>query len=237
MSLVNPVEHYLQAMSHLQSTDQFKPQQWPFVTISREAGACGHTVAEALLQAVRDEKAQGAWADWQIFDQRLCELVLEKKDLQVSLDALLEERYQNQIGEFVLELFGRQSPQDLVVKRVAETVRSLAMLGKAIIVGRAGAFITRDLPGGVHIRLVAPEAFRVRTLMQQEGISEAEAKTLMVQRDLNRHRLLKNHFHAAIEDPLLYDAVWNMERVSVDTVVAATLELIRARQQTHAYKS
>ncbi|MEZ5589503.1 MAG: hypothetical protein R3F53_01815 [Gammaproteobacteria bacterium] len=144
MSLVNPVEHYLQAMSHLQTTDQFKPQQWPFVTISREmkreAGACGHTVAEALLQAVRGEKAQGAvWDDWQVFDQRLCELVLENKDLQVSLDALLEERYQNQIGEFVLELFGRQSPQDLVVKRVSETVRSLAMLGKAIIVGRAGA--------------------------------------------------------------------------------------------------
>jgi len=235
MASISSVEHYLHGMSQLRSDEQLKPKLLPFVTISRQAGAGGHTVAETLLRKLEEySQLDNSWAGWQVFDQRLCELVLEKKDLKVSLDALLEERYQNQIGEFVLELFGRQSPQDLVIKRVAETVRSLAMLGKAIIVGRAGAFVTRDLPVGVHIRLVAPDPFRIRTLMQQEGISESEAKKLMSQRDQNRERLLKNHFNAEIEEPLLYDVVWNTERVAAETIAAATVELIRAQQRAHA---
>ena len=230
MTLVNPVAHYLHAMSHLQASDQTKPQQWPFVTISRQAGAGGHTVAKTILKIIQKQDEQEAgWDGWHVFDQQICEMVLEDKALNVSLESLLEERYQTQIGEFVLELFGRQSPQDLVIKRVAKTVRSLATLGKAIIVGRAGAFITRDLAAGVHIRLVASEAFRIQTLMQQEGISKDAAKALMIQRDQNRKRLLKSHFNAAIEDPLLYHAVWNMDRLSAETVAAATLELIRAQ--------
>ena len=49
-----------------------------------------------------------------------------------------------------------------IVNNDINGVRALAEVGRVIIVGRGGVFITRDLPGGIHVRLVAPREWRVR---------------------------------------------------------------------------
>ena len=89
-----------------------------------------------------------------------------------------------------------------VYRRVASTIRALAGAGRAVIVGRGGAFITADLAAGIHVRIVAPAEFRVREMARRLGIS-ADAAADVVREILNNQgrpslfQMLATAFHCA----------------------------------------
>ena len=65
---------------------------YPFVTISREAGAGGHTLAYVLLTDFAGDHDQDLFGGWHVFDRELCEVIVQDHRFQNSLDALLAER-------------------------------------------------------------------------------------------------------------------------------------------------
>ena len=67
----------------------------------------------------------------------------------------MTEEYRTRAEDFVSVLLGK-SFQDEVQKKISVAIRELALVGKAILIGRGGACITGDLHPGVHVRLVAP---------------------------------------------------------------------------------
>lgn len=205
-----------------------KPGRRPFVTISRQAGAGGRTLAYALAAALERE-SEPLWRDWKIFDQELCRRVAEDERLRVSLESLLSEEYLTPIGDFMAQLLAGSSPQEAVVRRLFRTIRTLACAGKAIIVGRAGCLVTKGLPAGVHVRLVAPLDWRVRRIERQMGLTREEARRLAARQDESRALLFKARFHRDIEDPLLYDAVFDTERARFDEVAAGVVGLLKTR--------
>jgi cytidylate kinase len=97
-----------------------------------------------------------------------------------------------------------------------------------IIVGRAGASLTRHLPGGLHLRLVASLPARVRRMMAVKDVSEKEARRAVAERDRARADLVESYFHRDINDPLLYDMVWNTETMAPDVIAATTLRGVEA---------
>lgn len=199
----------------------------PFITISRQAGAGGHSAASAILNAFITKGAE-PFNDWQIFDRTLAEGSADNPEIETALPELFQD-YHSQIGEFVLGLFGRQVPQDLRQMRLSRVIRSVAMLGRVIIVGYGGAEVSRDLRNGVHLRLVAPEPVRVQRIMAEQQVGEAEARQIVHNRDRERARMVKDHFGIDIDDPLRYDAIWNTATVSLETIAAATIGLIESR--------
>lgn len=205
----------------------------PFVTISRAAGAGGHTLAETLAKVMEQEQDTGLFRGWQVLDRTLCEILLQDSGLDVSMRSLLAEEYRSQIQEFVLGLFGHGTDQYLVIKKMFETIRSLATVGKVIIVGRGGSQAARKLELGVHVRLVAPEPLRVQRMVQLLGRSEEETKRIIHKQDQDRARLLKSHFRADIDDPLLYDAVYNTGVVSFEAIAHAIIAIIKQRVKEH----
>jgi cytidylate kinase len=119
--------------------------------------------------------------------------------------------------------------QDYVMARVFRVVRILATMGKAIIVGRGGANVTRDLPMGVRLRLVAPEADRIAGVMSYYALPEKEARSYAKKLDNGRARLIRTHFDADIDDPTNYDAIWNTGFASIDEIAETVVMLIRRR--------
>ena len=178
----------------------------PFVTISRQTGAGGHTLANTLLEAMRQERGDPLFEGWQVFDRELCEKLLEDPKLNVSLRSLMTEAYRSQIEDAVFSLLGHLTPQEVVVKKLFDAIRTLATLGRVIIVGRAGACVTRGLPDGVHVRLVASEPIRIRRMMELFHLSEVVAREMVDKQDRDRTRLVRDYFYRDIHDPLLYDA-------------------------------
>ncbi len=163
-----------------------------------------------------------------MFDERLAELVAENPSLKVSLRGLAEEEFASGIQDMVSTWIGGLSPQSAVVGHLFKVIRSLAAAGKVIIVGRAGACLTRRLPGGLHLRLVSSFPTRVRRMMTVKSLSEKDARRAVAERDRARASLVKNYFHREIDDPLLYDMVWNTESVAPEVIAATTLRGVEA---------
>jgi len=206
-----------------------EPRPQPFITISRQAGAGGHSLADAILEAFAAHDDRELFAGWKVFDQRLCEIVAEDPRYASSIDAMQEEEYRSRTDEFFRQMMGTQLHQDVVMNRVFRVVRALATLGKAVIVGRGGSQVTKGMPYRVALRLVAPEDHRLHRLMEIHDLNERAARDLMKKRDTHRARLLKTNFQIDVGDPNHYDATWNTATVSYEDIAAAVVVLVKQR--------
>ncbi len=197
----------------------------PFVTISRESGAGGQQLAQLLLQALH-QQSEPVFQGWQIFDESLCELVAKDEKLSVSLENLLDETSLNAVEDLVSTMVGK-SPQRDVHSRLVAVVRELGLVGKAIIVGRGGSAITRDIEPGIHLRLRAPLAVRVERKRRQAHGKVNDVEKWVVERDRARRTLVKRLCREEIDDPLLYDVTWNTESVPLEVIANSVVDWIR----------
>ena len=199
----------------------------PFVTISRQAGAGGHLLADTLVDLFSRQDDEWLFGGWQVFDRQLCEIVADDPAHTASLSSLLAEEYRTKTDEFFRQLLGQSIDQDLLMHRVFRVVGAVASIGKCIIVGRAGSEVTRHLDTGISVRLVAPEEARIRGVMDYYELDEREARDRARKLDGSRSRLLKKHFRVDIDDPTRYDLVWNTERASVAMLGEALMGALR----------
>ncbi len=201
----------------------------PFVTISREAGAGGHTLALAILKELKKEESNPLFRGWNLCNQEICRKMAEDPELSVSVESLLKNEYRSALEDMLKELIAGESPQDRVIRKMFKQIRVMAGFGKVVLVGRGGACLTRDFPLGIHLRLVAPEAVRVKRMQELLQVSEKQARETMHEQDKGRAKLIGTWFNKDIRDPLLYDAVWNTGKVPVEDIAKATVQLIRQR--------
>jgi cytidylate kinase len=135
----------------------------------------------------------------------------------------LEEKSRNWIDRLLVS--GPQSDFG-VYQRVAGTIRAVSELGGAIVVGRGGVFITRDLPGGIHIRLVAPRRDRVRRVAEKRGLSEAAAEAYVRETDLGRANFYRNRFPGVRLGAETFHATFNTARVPPEVVARCVAVLV-----------
>ena len=76
----------------------------PFVTISRQAGAGGHTLARDVVRAVEKDLPGELGEGWEVFDHRLCLLIAQDPDLSASFNTLLAEGYRSEISITIEEM-------------------------------------------------------------------------------------------------------------------------------------
>jgi hypothetical protein len=201
----------------------------PFVTISRLAGAGGEAIGTALARHLsRDTELCGA-SGWQVHDGDVCAEIAADPALASRLEDLVREVYRPGLEEFLQHGQRPAGGQPIPLYRVFRTMRHLAVVGQGVLIGRAGVMLTRDLPAGVHIRLIAPREVRLERMRGRFGLTRDRALEALGEQDESRARLFLEYFQRQIDDPLLYDAVWNTARVTIDAVVEATVRLVRDR--------
>lgn len=235
MSPANPIERFLHG--HLYGPQgEGSPRLArirPFVTISRQTGAGGHSLANKLIETFDQQEDKEVFGNWDMFDQKLVAMVADDPDLTVSMESLLGEQYHSGADDFFRQILSSTTHQDIVMDRMFRLVRLLAEVGHAVIVGRGGSEVTRGLGPAVSVRLIAPEPVRIKRLMELHGSNEKKAKELLDKNDRGRARLLKRHFRVDIDDPLLYDAVWNTDEVPFDALAEAIVALLRNRAEKY----
>ena len=218
--IANP--RYDQCLSFLNT--QIKPSakppakvatQFRSVTLSREAGSGGNSVAERLtkLLSEHDRKAPRPWT---LFDRNLVEKVLEDHQLPGRLAKFFPEDRLTELQDIMDEVFGLRPTSWTLVQQASETILQLAALGNVVLVGRAGNIVTRKLPDVLHVRLVGSLEIRARRMAENRGMTRKSALDFIHQEDVGRRRYLKKYFGADIDDPLLYHLVINTDRVSIE---------------------
>lgn len=200
---------------------------FPFVTISCLAGAGGNTLATTLDEKIRKLHAEPLFRGWQHFSQELCQLVGQDPALKNVVDSLKHTEYHSHAEDILSQLIYGGASQDLVVKKMFHLMRTFALHGKVILVGRGSTPLTRDLPMGIHVRLEAAFESRVKRMMNAFNLDQKTARATVEEKDKAKAELIKTFFHKDIRDPLLYDVVWNTDRVSIEEIAEVLIELIR----------
>jgi cytidylate kinase len=117
----------------------------------------------------------------------------------------------------------------LVVRKLAEVIRSLAIHGHAVLVGRGSWLVTQDLKTALHVRLVAPRGWRVYKIASTRELTHDEAEALVSRREKEREQFLKTYFVQDPAHPFYHDLVLDNARFNLDQMVEIILCALAAR--------
>jgi cytidylate kinase len=226
MNQADVVRRYL----HEPRDVDFHDTGFPFITISRQAGTEAHALGRFIIMRLAKYDDLDLKSGWDLFDQKLCALIAQNKSLEADYDTLVNEGYRaDGIQRMVYEMLIGTSQQYKIQKKIEEVVHLLARLGKVVIIGRGGFHLTRGMPGGIHVRLVAPLSHRVLDVMEHDKIPEDQARQKIKKADEERAGFLKRQYGCDPDDPTQFDFVCNVARVPVPEIVETIAELVRRR--------
>jgi len=187
----------------------------PFITLSHETCAGATTVAHHLLPLL-NEHVSVPGRSWILLEKDLISQALDLHHLPARLADYLPEDRRSEIKGLIGEMIGLHPPLWELEHQVAEAILKLARLGCVILSGRAAHQITRGLPGGVHLRLVAPLECRIQRAQQMLGCMRDAPSQYVRDNDSARERHLQTQFELNINDAHLYDVIINTERITAD---------------------
>lgn len=110
---------------------------------------------------------------------------------------------------------------------IEQAIREQAEKGEAVIVGRGGQATLRDMPGILHVLIIAPEADRIRRLAQRMELNETDAQRMVRESDKQRSLYLKHYSHANWLDASLYDLTIDTGKLPVECAVDIICEAAR----------
>jgi cytidylate kinase len=192
------------------------------VTISREAGARGGTIARKV----------GEFLGWQVFDQEMLDYLVQDVAGRAQLLADVPDTARAWADSHLANLQngGHLVGDDPQTVEMFRLILNVAARGDAVIVGRGAGFV---LPpeSTVHVRIVSPFEARVSYLAQWLRLSREEAAAEARSRDDRRAKFLARSLRRDPNDPTAYDAVVNATRLGVEATAQFIGWAVRTKQQ------
>jgi cytidylate kinase len=202
------------------------------ITISRQYGAGGSEVARRVAAAL----------EWSLVDNEFVEQVARRAGLPPEEVADREERVLSFLERLSLtmassapELFppetGTAENRDevMVVRMTESLVAELAEEGRAVLVGRAAPAVLGQGGDAIHVKLVAPVAFRLEQVCRRLSLEPKEAREVLKGTDKNRARYHREYYDRDWDDPVNYDMVLNTGRLGFEG--ATSVIVARARER------
>ncbi len=169
------------------------------ITISREAGARGSTIAQQA----------GAKLGWQVYPQDLLEFVTQdaaaRQEILQGLPPGAAAWAEDQLQRLVRAEAISSNPSVIDLVRV---LLQLGARGEAVLVGRGAGCI---LPAHttLNVRLVAPPEDRIAYMAQWLRLTDEEAAEHVRRLDQRRTEFIRTHFHRDPSDAHQYDLTLN----------------------------
>jgi len=220
-------------MSQGRTTQRTKEREMPIVTISRQYGAGGSSVAALLASDLKAE----------VVDKKLIEVVAGRLSMRPSEVEAEAERPRSLIDRLVRSFSSLEpslgagwappyadplfDPRREVIHLTEQVIREVASHGNVVIVGRGAGFVLRDVPGIFRVFLRAPGDVRARRLVERLGLTESEARRTMHETDSNRAAYIKQLYGHDWCDPDEYDLIVNTGRIGYEAASAMILVGIR----------
>ncbi len=185
------------------------------ITISRQIGSLGDEIAKALVDRLGYER---------IAKSRIGAILSEYGFSASDVDKYDETK------PTLLQHLSKQKKSFEHLLRAA--IYEYAAQDNVVIVGRGAQVILREIPGTLHVRVIAPYATRVNRLMEQKGGGRKDAQWDIQQSDRNSSGYIHTYFNADWEDSGLYDLVLNTRSLALNHCV----EMIAATVRSDEYK-
>ncbi len=203
------------------------PENFPFVTISRQFGcqgaALGHRLAEILNERTRSP------VPWVVYDHELLDKVAGELQLTREIIDSVDDRRRDEMSELFDAMIIKRVADAVVIRKLAEIVRSLALQGRVVLIGRGCYWTTRDLNMGLHVRLVAPTAWRVERFGRSRELSPAQAEKVVAEGQRQRQKYLQTFFAQDPGETIRHDLVIDNSRFRNDQMAQIVSAAVGAR--------
>jgi cytidylate kinase len=198
------------------------------ITISRQYGAGGSDVARRVARAL----------GWSVVDNELVEQVAQRAGIPMAEVAERDERAPGFV-ERLTRTLAAATPElfpppegtvadldEATLVRITESVvGEMAGRGRVVLVGRAAPAVLGQQEDALHVKLVAPRAFRIHAASQRLGMDPAEVVKIVDDTDAMRARYHREYYNREWSDPLNYHMVLNTGALGL----AGAAEVIVAR--------
>lgn len=182
------------------------------ITISREYGAGGSTVASLVAERLR----------WRLVDNQVVEEVARRAGMDAADVARREERGPSFIERLARaltvatpELIGPdpveppEADESRLVRITEQVVTDACEEGDAVLVGRAAVALLGRRQDAFHVRLIAPLDHRARVIADRLSVGEEEARKRIREVDDNRARYHQQYYDRDWRDARNYHMTLN----------------------------
>jgi len=198
-----------------------KKEPGPVITISRQTGCGARGIASAICQELNKRKPTVKNENqWRYISREILLESAEKLNLDPeALQHVVNDKDRGIMDQIVGALSTHSFKSDQkILKTVHEVIRQFGQRGKVVIIGRGGASICGDIKQSIHIRLVAPEEWRIAEIARRLDFNKAYASEYVRKRDAERE-LLITRLLGKKPDSLAFDLEINRSRFT-DTQLA-----------------
>lgn len=200
----------------------------PIITISRQTGCDAVATAKKLVDLLNSEynTTKWHWVDKQI----LIEAARELNTDSARVKAYLERSEFSALSEMINAISGDYISDEKIKKSIQKVVASICRGGYAVLVGRGGVSITRNIEKALHIRLVAPFYWRVENIIKKRQYGIEDAEEFIIDTDEKRYNIILNFLDKKpLNIDYLFDASINRSSYTVDQMADIILHLFKKR--------
>ena len=199
------------------------------ITISREFGAGGSSVASALSRKL----------GWPVLDTDLAQRVAERMQVAREVVERLDEHppsFMARIARVLLVSHPEMSSaapevdvadEEAIADAARAVIEDAGRTPPLIVVGHGGQVIFRRRSGTLHVRLVAPVESRVKRVCARLPCDAATAEARVRRADVERREYMRRNFDVDWRDELLYDLQINTGRLTIDEVAGLIVQAAR----------
>ncbi len=219
----NERKHAIEKIEFAEHEDK---KQNPFITLSREYGVGAFGIAEKIVSIINEKHiSQQSWA---AYDKSILDKITGDLGLSKSLAETLTDNARKKMTDLLQTSFSKFPPQVAVYRKLVEVIRTLAITGNVVVVGRAGNIITKDMVKGFHVRLVAPMQYRAESISRRMKVNHREAEELILARDSERDGFISEYVKFDNTDPKNYHLTVNLGFMSEDEAARLVIESMKA---------
>jgi cytidylate kinase len=146
------------------------------------------------------------------------------------VEKIANQKHHSIFTDFFATFSDHYTPSDLEVKKaLAGVIRTMAMQGRVILIGRGAVSLTQDLDDSIHVFLYGSRDWRIQKAMERlELTSEEEARKKLDKIDFERS-YLRNFYAGKTTDLSYYDICFNAETTGIEEMAEAVISLMERR--------
>ena len=199
------------------------------ITISRQFGSGGWTLGEKLAKRL----------EYRYADEDMIREVASKIGASPVQVLAFEKAGGSKLMKFLDKIVSKGFIDRLISEKYAYVdekgyvdvikgiIQDLYWQGNSVIIGRGSQYILKDYQGTWHILLVQDLEIRIRFVMEKYKLNRSESERAIKTRDQTRNQFLTFFSEKdSHDDPMSYDLVLNMNRITMEKAEELVTELI-----------
>jgi len=200
-----------------QNKPQKKQESNPVITISREVGCNGVILANLLAESLNRHNPPVHWKviSKEVFFESARQLNMNPEQVRKTLTQSEKFTFEEIIKAFNDKRF---KSEQTIAKTLREVIYHFATDGYCIIVGRAGNIIAKDIKTALHVRLIAPLDYKIKSIMDKNKLTREKAIEFIEEFDEERVAFRETIFGDKIHEDM-FDLVLNRHSFSNEAMV------------------